>query len=136
MNRAIISIFLAALVILLISSHDTFASRRHNVPMVPPREIEHTTGVFRPDSVPTKRISLTLWSSNDAASRIENMKQAALARKDPDLTHIGVNLDDTPDIFKEFLHRDNLADDTNQYLVDDEVAHALASTYGYGTWYY
>lgn len=136
MNRAIISIFLAALVILLISSHDTFASRRHNVPMVPPREIQHIAGVIRPDSIPTKRVSLTLWSSNDAGSRIENMKQASLARRDPDLTHIGVNIDDTPDIFKEFLRRDNLDADPNQYLVDDEAAHSLASTYGYGTWYY
>lgn len=136
MNRAIISIFLGALVLLLISSHDTFASRRHNVPAVPPREIEHTTGVFRADSVASGRVSLTLWSSDDAASRLENMKQASLARHDPDLTHIGVNLDDTPELFKDFLRRDNLDDDPNQYLATDEVAHALASTYGYGTWYY
>lgn len=136
MNRAIFSIFLGALVILLISSHDTFASRQHNVPMKPPREIEHISGVFRADSITSPRVSLTFWSSDDAASRLENMQQASLARQDPDWTHIGVNLDETPDLFKDFLRRDNLSDDPNQYLAVDEVAHSLAETYGYGTLYY
>lgn len=103
---------------------------------MPPREIEHTAGVFSPDSIKTKRISLTFWSSNDAASRIENMQHASLAAKDPDLTHIGVNLEDSPEMFRDFLHRDRLENNPTQYLATDEVAHALASTYGYGTWYY
>lgn len=136
MNRAIISVFLAAVVILLISSHETFASRQRNVPGTPPREIEHTGGTFRPTDVGSRRVSLTLWSSNDAASRIENMQQAAIAAKDPEHTHVGINLEDSPEMFRDFLRRDNLSESPTQYLVTDEVAHSLASTYGYGTWYY
>lgn len=136
MNRAIFSIFLAAVVILLISSHDTYASRLHNVKSVPPREIEHSAGSFRVDSIPSKRVSLTLWSSDDASSRLDNMKNAELASKDPEWTHVGVNIEDTPELFKEYLHRDKLDRNPSQYLATDEVAHALESTYGYGTWYY
>lgn len=136
MNRAIFSIFLAAVVILLISSHDTYASRQHNVKAVPPREISHSTGTFNVDSVHSKRVSLTLWSSDNAASRIENMQKAELASKDPDWTHIGVNIKESPELFKEYLHRDRLDRNPTQYLATDEVAHALESTYGYGSWYY
>ena len=136
MNRAIISLFLSAVVILLISSHESLASRQHNVPGTPPREIEHTSGTFRPSDVGTKRVSLTLWSSNDAASRIANMQNAAIAARDSDITHIGINLEDSPELFRDFLRRDNLTENPTQYLVTDEVAHSLASTYGYGTWYY
>lgn len=137
MNRAIITVFLAALVIILISSHDTFASRQHHVTMTPPREIEHTTGTFRADSIrPGQRLSLTFWSSDDAASRIENIQQSMLAQNDSNLTHIGVNLDDSPEIFKHYMIRDNLSDTPNQYLVTDEVADALSAAYGYGTLYY
>lgn len=136
MNRAIISVFLAAVVILLISSHETFASRQRYVPGTPPREIQHASGTFRPSDLGTKNISLTLWSSNDAASRIQNMQQATKAAKDPNLTHVGINLEDSPEMFRDFLHRDNLSNNPTQFLVTDEVAHSLASTYGYGTWYY
>ena len=137
MNRAIITVFLAALVIILISSHDTFASRQHHVPMTPPREIEHTAGTFHADSIPTgQRLTLTFWSSDDAASRIENIRRSLQAESDSNLTHIGVNIDDSPEIFKNYLKRDNLSDDPNQYLVTDEVADALSATYGYGTLYY
>ncbi len=121
---------------MLISSHESFASRQKNVPGTPPREIEHTAGTFRPADLGTKRVSLTLWSSNDAASRLQNMQNAAAAAKDSDLTHVGINVDDSPEMFRDFLHRDNLSENPTQYLATDEVAHALASTYGYGTWYY
>ncbi|MDE6428041.1 MAG: hypothetical protein K2K59_03725, partial [Muribaculaceae bacterium] len=72
----------------------------------------------------------------DAASRIANMQNAAIAARDSDLTHIGINLEDSPELFRDFLRRDNLAENPTQYLATDEVAHSLASTYGYGTWYY
>ena len=120
----------------MISSHESFASRQRNVPGTPPREIEHTAGIFRPSDAGTKRVSLTLWSSNDAASRIENMQHAALAAKDPNLTHVGINVDDSPEMFRDFLQRDKLSENPTQYLATDEAAHSLASTYGYGTWYY
>lgn len=81
-------------------------------------------------------MSVTFWSSDNAASRLENMQQAALARADSSMVHIGVNLDDTPDLFADFLMRDNLRDDPNQLLATDEAARALSDTYGYGTMYY
>ena len=136
LNRAIFSIFLAAVVILLISSHDTYASRQHNVRAVAPREIVHNSGTFNVASIPSKRVSLTLWSSDDAASRLENIQKAESAAKDPDWTHIGVNIDDSPELFREFLKRDKLDASPTQFLATDEVAHSLESTYGYGTWYY
>lgn len=118
---------------LLISSHDTFASRVRNVE-APPRVIEHTAGVINVDSLRGKKVSVTFWSSNDAASRVENLTYAAEARRDSTRrVHIGVNIDDEPQLFKEYLLHDNLSNDANQLLATGDVAARLAETYGYGT---
>lgn len=136
MNKAIISIFLAALVMLMISSHDTFASRQHSVGVEPPRKIAHTEGIVDLNHLKGKKVNVTFWSSEDAESRLENIQKAIEARLDTTQVHIGVNVDDTPEIYREYLLRDNLRNDSNQYLADDAVAHTLAETYGYGTLYY
>lgn len=136
MNKAIISIFLSALVLLMISSHDTYASHRHSVVVEPPREIAHTDGIINVSDTKGKRVNVTFWSSEDAASRLENIQKTIEARLDTTQVHIGVNLDDEPEVYREYLKRDNLHTDSNQYLADDAVAHSLTETYGYGTLYY
>lgn len=136
MNKAIISIFLAALVMLMISSHDTFASHQHGVGVEPPRRIAHTEGVVDIANHAGKKVNVTFWSSEDAASRIENIQKSIEARLDTNQVHIGINMDDTPELYREYLSRDNLTHDPNQYLADDAIAHSLTETYGYGTLYY
>jgi len=133
--RAALSIFLAALVLLLVSSRDTFASRRHNYPVRPPEEIEHTLGVLRLQDLDSQRVSVTFWSTDNAASRLENIKQAARARTDPGLTHIGVNIGDDPAVAAAYLRRDALASDSLQLFATPESTPSLASTYGYRTLY-
>lgn len=134
--RAPLSIFLAALVLLLISSRDTFASHRRNYPLRPPDEIEHTLGVLRlQQEQDSQRVSVTFWSADDAASRIENIKEAARARSNPRLTHIGVNVGDHPDLAAAYLRRDALDNDTLQLFAAPEVVPWLISTYGYRTVY-
>lgn len=115
-HRVPLSIFLAALVLLMISSRDTYASHRHNYPVRPPEEIEHALGVLKMQDLDSQRVSVTFWNTEDAASRVENIKEALRARKDPGLTHIGVNIGDSPEIAAAYLKRDALADDTLQLL--------------------
>lgn len=117
MMRASLSIFLAALVLLMISSHDTFASHRRNFPERAPREIEHALGTLDLDSVAAgQRLSVTFWSGEDATSRMENIYLAAQAREDPGLTHIGVNVSDAPELFRAYLERDRLGGDSLQLM--------------------
>lgn len=133
--RAPLSIFLAALVLLLISSRDSFASHRHSYPVRPPEEIEHTLGVLNLQDLDSQRVSVTFWSADNAASRLENIKEAARARSNPDLTHIGVNLGDDPELAAAYLRRDSLASDPMQLFATPDAAPGLATTYGYRTLY-
>lgn len=133
--RAVLSIFLAALVMLMISSHDSFASHRRNYPPRPPEHIEHALGMLDLDSLPTRNVSVTFWSSDDAASRMENIREAARARADTSLTHIGVNLSDSPELFSAYLRRDRLEGDSLQLLATGESARRLSDAYGYRTLY-
>ncbi len=133
--RATISIFLAALVLLMISSHDTFASRFRHYPERPPEEIRHALGTLRLDDLGNGHVSVTFWSSDDAASRMENIREAARARSDSTLTHIGVNVADSRDLFEAFLKRDRLAGDSLQLLAAGEDADRLLDAYGYRTVY-
>lgn len=109
-----LSIFLAALVLLMISSRDTFAAHRHNYPLRPPQEIEHTLGVLKLHDIDAPNVSVTFWSADDAASRVENIKEALRAKNNPQLTHIGVNVGDDPALAAAYLRRDKLDGDSLQ----------------------
>lgn len=132
--RTPFSIFLAALVILLISSRDSYASKIHNYPVRPPQSIEHALGTLNLDSLNSRNISVTFWSAEDAASRLENIKETARARTDPSLTHIGVNIGDNPELAQAYLRRDALDSDTLQLIASPEATTALQK-YGLGTLY-
>lgn len=115
MNKAIVSIFLAALTLLLMSSHDSFAGGTQRRDGAPPAQIVTANGVIDVDSLAQgRRVTVTYWSSLDAASRLENLQRAAEARHDPTLIHIGLNIDDSPEIFRQYLLRDHLQDDPLQ----------------------
>ena len=113
-HRVSLSIFLAALALLLLSSHDTSASRRRNYPLRVPDEIAHTLGVLRMQDLDSQRVSVTFWSTDDAVSRMENIWEALRAKNDPTLTHIGVNVDANPGLAAAYLQRDNLDGDSLQ----------------------
>lgn len=132
--RVPLSIFLAALALLLIASRDTFAAHRRNYPLRPPEEIQHALGVLRmQDLDPQGRVSVTFWSADDAASRVENIKEALRAKNDPKLTHVGVNVGDNPALAAAYLRRDALDGDTLQLLALPESG--LEEQYGLGTLY-
>lgn len=133
--RAPLSIFLAALVLLLISSRDSFASHRHNYPVQPPEEIRHALGVLRLQDLDSQRVSITFWSTEDAASRLENIKEANRARNDAGLTHIGVNVGDDRNLAAAYLRRDALDTDSFQLFADPGTVPYLRSSYGYRTLY-
>lgn len=132
--RTPFSIFLAALVILLISSRDSYASKLHNYPTRPPQSIEHALGTLNLDELSSRNVSVTFWNSNDAASRLENIKETARAKADPNLTHIGVNVGDNPDLAQAYLRRDALAFDSLQLIAVPEATPGLRK-YGLGTLY-
>ena len=132
--RTPFSIFLAALVILLISSRDSYASKLHNYPARPPQSIEHALGTLNLDEFGSRNVSVTFWNSDDAASRLENIKETARAKADPNLTHIGVNVGDRPDLAMAYLRRDALASDSLQLIAAPEAAQGLRK-YGLGTLY-
>lgn len=132
--RTPFSIFLAALTLLLISSRDSYASKIHNYPARPPQSIEHALGTLYLDSLGSGNVSVTFWNADDAASRLENIKETARAKSDPNLTHIGVNIGDSPDLAQAYLRRDALDSDTLQLIASPEATSSLRK-YGLGTIY-
>lgn len=133
--RAPLSIFLAALVLLLISSRNSAASQLHNYPTRPPENIEHRLGTLNLADLGTQNVSVTIWNADNAASRMENIKETARAKADPNLTHIGINVGDNPDLAEAYLRRDALAGDSLQLFATPDQAEHLAKTYGFRTLY-
>lgn len=130
------SIFLAVLMLLLITSNDSAAVKPERVRSRAPSQIEHDMGVIDLNSLKGQNVSVTFWSSDDAASRLENVKHAMEARTNPDRKHIGINLDDTPAIYRAYLLRDRLHQDSLQFRAKDEMVRDLVDTFGHNTVYY
>lgn len=100
-----------------------------------PPEIAHTFGVLRTHELQNQRVTMTLWSGDDAASRLENIQLAQAADADPSHTHIGVNVADPEPLFDAYLLRDGLTNHPYQLLATPDEAATLLSTYGYTTLY-
>ena len=131
----IFSIFLAAVVVVLLSGHsEAYPARPESHPVVP-AVIEHDGGVLRLSDIggDDQRVSVTLWSSDNAASRAANALRAAEARRDSTLTHIGVNVDPSEEIYREILRRDRLDGDSLQLHIRGREAARLLATMGYTT---
>lgn len=134
MYKVIFSIFLAAVVLVLLSSHSDAYPARPQVRPVVPLTIEHDGGVLRLADVGAgQRVAVTLWSSDDAASRAANAFMAMKARSDAGLTHVGVNVDESPEMFREILRRDRLTDDSLQLHLSGAEASRLRASMGYTT---
>lgn len=132
-TRIILSIFLAALMLLIITGQNTAAEKpQQRVGKLPP-QIEHDMGKIDLDSLKGQDVTVTFWSSDNAASRLENIKYAAEAQANPKRKHIGVNIDDEPELYKAYLLRDHLNEDSLQIRVEGEIAKNLAHAYGYTT---
>lgn len=123
------------MVLMVLSAHDTAAARRHDYPHKPPAEIEHALGILKLHELHPQKLSVTFWSSDDAESRMQNIYEANRARFDPTLTHIGVNLSDSDDVFHAYLKRDNIANEKYQLRATPEMGRQLLDTYGYSTLY-
>ncbi len=137
MYKVILSIFLAATALVLISSHSGAypagrnASRKR---VGVPEAIVHDQGVIHPAELSgDAQLAITLWSSENAASRAANAAMAAKARMDPGLVHVGVNVDESPAMFREILRRDNIENDSLQLHVSGDEAARLLSKMGYTT---
>lgn len=130
LKRLILTIFLAAAVIILISAYDRpFASH----PDFNPRGfvIEHPdSGSFDLDRLAGRHVMVTFWSSSDAESRLKNMYYAAMARHNPDLWHVGINMNDTPEMYREILRLDHLDGDSLQFHMGGDAAARMAGRYG------
>ena len=118
MYKVIFSIFLAATALLLISSHQTYASHRSCRATAPlPESIVHDGGVLVPSRLGAEKLTWTVWSSDDAVSRLRNAMLAAEARKDPAVMHIRINVDPSAALHHAVLVRDGLEDDSLQIHV-------------------
>lgn len=135
MYKVIFSIFLAITALLLVSGHSgAYTGGNGAAPLGRvgvPEVIYHDSGTLSVGRVaPGQDVALTLWSSDNAASRAANAFMAAEARRNPRLTHIGVNVDESPAMFHEILRRDRLDGDSLQLHVPADEAARLLSGFG------
>lgn len=141
MNRTIISIFVAAVTFLLISSLSSHAIQAERVTPTShlPDEIAHDDGVINLHMLATQgdssKLAVTLWSYDNAESRLNNARNAARARTDKNFTHVGINVDDDKELYLEFLKRDQLADDSLQFHASGSDAEKLMAQLGLSTVY-
>ncbi len=137
MYKVVFSIFLAATALVLVSSHSSAytAGGRHSASAELPDAIVHDSGTIRTSDLAPEggRVAVTLWSSDNAASRLANAEMAMMARRDPGLTHVGINVDRSPAMFREILRRDRLDSDSLQLHVSGTEASKLMSAIGYST---
>ncbi|MDE7407504.1 MAG: hypothetical protein K2M76_03700 [Muribaculaceae bacterium] len=93
------------------------------------------SGDFNLEAMAGRHVMVTFWSSSDAASRLRNVYYSAMARHNPDLWHVGINMGDKPEMYREFLRLDRLDGDSLQFHVGKDVASRLTGRYGLTTCY-
>ena len=76
-------------------------------------------------------VLLNFWKSTDAPSRRSINDYTAWLRRHPssDVRLVSVNLDETPQMFREISRRDSLMPST-QFYVGGDTAAAITSTFG------
>ncbi|MDE6490763.1 MAG: hypothetical protein K2L49_06350 [Muribaculaceae bacterium] len=128
MKRAILTLFLSAAVVILISAYD----RPHSDVRFSSGQFEIAQGdsIIPLSDTAGRNLLVTFWSSGDAVSRLSNIYYAAIARQNPALVHVGVNFDTSDDMFYEILRRDNLTGDPMQYHVAGQNAADMIRRYG------
>lgn len=128
MRRAILTLFLSAAVVILISAYDRpatgdiFTQGRFEIP--------RGDSIVPLSDAGGRNMLVTFWSSGDAVSRLSNIYYSAIARKDPRIVHVGVNFDESDEMFREILRRDHLGDEPMQYHVGGKDAADMIRRYG------
>lgn len=76
-------------------------------------------------------VLLNFWKSTDAPSRESANDYTAWLRRHPEknIKYISVNLDESPELFREIVKLDSLIPST-QYHVDGRDARAVSDSYG------
>ena len=76
-------------------------------------------------------VLLNFWKSTDAPSRRSANDYTAWIRRHPekDIKYVSVNLDESPDLFRETVKLDSLIPST-QYHVEGREARAVTDSYG------
>ena len=129
MKRCILTIFLSAAVLILISAYD----RKPTETLFVPQHVAIERGdscLFDVSSMNGRNVLITFWSSDDAKSRLSNMYYAALANKHDNMVHVGVNFDSSPELFREILRRDKLSGDSLQFHLSGDDAAKMINRYG------
>ena len=76
-----------------------------------------------------EKILLTFWSSDDAESRLNNMRYDRMSRGDGiDYTHVSVNLDRSESVFNQIVAIDNL-DRSTHYHSSAEVHESIIKSW-------
>lgn len=128
MKRAILTLFLSAAVVILISAYDRpvpddiFIRGRFEIPL--------GDSIVPMSDAGGRNMLVTFWSSGDAVSRLSNIYYSAIARRSPDIVHVGVNFDESAEMFREILRRDDLGDEPLQYHVTGRDAADMIRKYG------
>ncbi|MDE5929659.1 MAG: hypothetical protein K2H03_04190 [Muribaculaceae bacterium] len=101
-------------------------------------QLDRVQSAVNADGLKGKYVLITFWTSSDAASReAVNRYDAWFRRHHPaDARLVGINFDDSPEMFGEIVARDSL-NDNDQYYVSRPEAEAIYRTYhlekGYGS---
>ena len=101
-------------------------------------QLDRVQSAINADELKGKYVLITFWSSSDAASREAcNRYNAWFNVNHPDdARFVGINFDDSPEMFREIVRRDSL-NPADQYCVSRPEAEAIFRTYhlekGYGS---
>lgn len=101
-------------------------------------QLDRVQSAINADELKGKYVLITFWSSSDAASReVCNRYNAWFNVNHPDdARFVGINFDDSPELFREIVRRDSL-NPADQYCVSRPEAEAIFRTYhlekGYGS---
>ena len=101
-------------------------------------QLDRVQSAVNADELKGKYVLISFWTSSDAASReAVNRYDAWFRQNHPaDARLVGINFDDSPEMFGEIVARDSLSA-SDQYYVSRPEAEAIYRTYhlekGYGS---
>lgn len=98
--------------------------------MAPVVQLDRVQSAINADELKGKYVLITFWSSSDAASRESCNRYNAWfnAHHPSNARMVGINFDDSPELFREIVRRDSL-NNADQYCVSRPEAEAIYRTY-------
>ncbi|MGN0214593.1 MAG: TlpA family protein disulfide reductase [Muribaculaceae bacterium] len=128
MKKALLAIVTFAILLISTSANSTKTTDSRIGYLAPVFSVSNSDTTLSLQQMQGKYVLLTFWSSDDAESRISNIRYNRMAGKNSKVQHLAVNFDRSAKVFNEVALIDNL-DYGTQFHIDSNNQSTIKKEY-------